>query len=158
MNLGISDRKNRINNNSRPDPDLFRGGQLKSPNFILRVLVILLFIIQGCGSFVTSDGTTNTRQGNGEVQKKPALSPDREEKIVKGELIVRFKDTVTKQEMEKIISSIGARTLETVSKERKTVLILLPEELSEKDAINELSKLTDVLYAEPNRIYTLGAE
>ena len=100
----------------------------------------------------------DTRQGNRDIQKNQVSSQNKEEKFVKGELIIRFKDTATNQEIEKIIFSVGAKLLRTISKERKTFLILLPEELSEEDAIKELSKRTDILYAEPNRIYTLEAE
>lgn len=125
---------------------------------MFRVLIVLLFIIQGCKPFVTSDVTTDTRQGNRDIQKNQVSSQNKEEKFVKGELIIRFKDTATNQEIEKIIFSVGAKLLRTISKERKTFLILLPEELSEEDAIKELSKRTDILYAEPNRIYTLEAE
>ncbi|HDY75708.1 MAG TPA: hypothetical protein ENH49_04215 [Candidatus Marinimicrobia bacterium] len=127
-------------------------------NSMFRVLIVLLFIIQGCKPFVTSDVTTDTRQGNRDIQKNQVSSQNKEEKFVKGELIIRFKDTATNQEIEKIIFSVGAKLLRTISKERKTFLILLPEELSEEDAIKELSKRTDILYAEPNRIYTLEAE
>jgi hypothetical protein len=138
---------------------LRHGAQLKNLNFRLRVLIIVLFFItQGCQTPVSSDGTTKAWQENTEVQKNQVPSVDKKERFVKGELIVRFTDTATDQDMEKIISSIGARTLKTVSKERNTFLIQLPEEQSVKKAIKELSKRTDILYAEPNRIYTLGDE
>jgi len=131
---------------------------LKNFCFILTVVTNLLFVIQGCEPFVTSKEAPIAPQVIRESPQKPIQSPEEEERFVKGELIVRFKNTVTNQEMEKIISSIYARILKPVSKERKTFLILLPEELSIEDAINELSKQADILYAEPNRIYTFGGE
>jgi hypothetical protein len=133
------------------------------------ILVLFAFIVGFVFTFSCSggpsaaaggyaDGTANPGQGNKKVQRNAVTSADKEEGYVKGEMIVRFNDTVTDHEVGGILSSIGARVLETVSKERNTFLIQLPEELSVKKAIYELSKRTDILFAEPNRIYTLGDE
>lgn len=122
---------------------------MKSFEFLL--LVAALLWVQSCN--------TNADNGRMTIPEQDVLGKARpvvgRGSHVTGELIVRFVDSADLQKIDSVVSSINAVIVRAVSEKRNTFLIKIPDYMSVQDAIKELVRKKEVVYAEPNLIYKL---
>lgn len=82
------------------------------------------------------------------AQLKQAQEPE----FVKGEVLVKFKPTISVEAMDAFITEMGAQTVQVFS-EIGVRKMQLPEQMSVKDGVKKFKDSPNVAYAEPNYIY-----
>jgi general secretion pathway protein D len=90
------------------------------------------------------------------TKEKYRTFAEKEKHYIKGELLVRFKEDVSYEKAEEIISQMGASIIRYHEKKNLFYIKLKPEQKVE-DAIKEFTPIPEVEYAEPNyRVKILG--
>ncbi len=82
-------------------------------------------------------------------------SPDAPE-FVDGQVLVRFSNGINSQAAQTALAQVGAEPIKAIP-QLDLYQAKLPAELSVQEAINEFTNMPNVLYAEPNYIYTIEA-
>ncbi len=87
------------------------------------------------------------------VRDIPALDGAGRPNYVPGQLIVRFRTGVSHHRQDQVIEGLGARLLRTLDPHRGEYLVALPGRLSVPAAAEQLAKLQEVDFAEPNILH-----
>jgi len=80
------------------------------------------------------------------------LKQSQEPEFVEGEVLVKFKPTISTQAVEALVADIGAQTVHVFS-EIGVYKMKLAEQMSVKDGVKTFKDSPNVAYAEPNYIY-----
>lgn len=80
------------------------------------------------------------------------LNQPQEPEFVKGEVLVKFKPTISIEAMDALVTEMGAQTVHVFS-EIGVRKMQLPAQVSVKDAVEKFKASPNVAYAEPNYIY-----
>lgn len=83
-----------------------------------------------------------------------AQVPQKSKNIKAGEILIKYKDNISAQDINYSISSIGGHKLTTINK-NKLVKVKLSNNQTIEEAIEIYSNDADVEYAQPNYIYTI---
>jgi hypothetical protein len=121
---------------------------------ILIIIVIIIFSLYACQkqnmqSASEMPGFTRPMDmGNREVEKKITKDNDREN-YKRGEILVKFKLNVSKEMVDRIAQDYDLKIIRLISAPY-LYLFEISGDLSVKEAIQQLNKLVEVEYAEPN--------
>lgn len=78
--------------------------------------------------------------------------------FVEGEILVEFKQGIdTAQQMEAVLSSLGSRSQQVISRRMRSMRVKLPQEQSVQQAIIQYQANTNIKHAQPNYIYSATA-
>ncbi|MBF0343968.1 MAG: S8 family serine peptidase [Nitrospirae bacterium] len=134
------------------------------------LVIVLLLVVASCGgadkkdadksadkSNVTTSQIKTQQTGNStsSTLSKGKINPkdpaDIDKKAYKdGQLLVKFKDSVSSTKSLNVHRGIGAKVEKTYTLVKNLELVSLPSSISVKDAIKQYMKNADVQYAEPN--------
>lgn len=131
---------------------------MKRKKYLLFLLVVVFLIISaGCRKEkVESSKSASTNQGEAskEVDMKEEGKEETSPGYVKGEVLLKFKQDVPKEESLEIISEYGCAILSTIEK-LGVYRLKIPEDKTVPEMIDVLEKDERVKYAEPNVIYKI---
>jgi len=132
---------------------------MKLPDFLLKTALVAVFWIAAvlplasCGAFYhgaygnpARGGADIRRAGNG-----GALNSRSSRKYVKGELIVKFREGTSREDVEKAVTAHGGKIKKFLGKDR--YLIKFKGEITVKNAVKKFLELEEVEKAQPNFIY-----
>lgn len=105
--------------------------------------------------FLTPHVIKDAEQLTGITSTKQKTFASEESRYVQGELLVRFRDNVSKENAEEIITRHGASVI-TIIKDLNIYHIKLRPKQNVEEAIKEFTSYPEVIYAEPN--YTMNIQ